>query len=94
MATKKFAYLPDGFFFVMLAPTKNLFRLALWETEQKQIPGLLLLVDFEKAFDTVEWNFISKTLEYFGPSVKKCMDSFILHRSTVMCYTKWPYIRI
>lgn len=50
----------------------------LWETEQKQIPGLLLLVDFEKAFDTVEWNFISKTLEYFnfGPSVKKWINLF------------------
>ena len=26
-------------------------------------PGLLLLIDFEKAFDSVEWNFIIKTLE-------------------------------
>ena len=28
--------------------------------EEKIIPGLLMLVDFEKAFDTVEWPFIGK----------------------------------
>jgi hypothetical protein len=25
---------------------------------EEDIPGLLMLVDFEKAFDTVEWPFI------------------------------------
>ena len=28
--------------------------------------GLLLYLDFEKAFDTIEWTFIKKTLNYFG----------------------------
>ena len=35
-------------------------------TEEKNIPGLLLFIDFEKAFDTVEWSFINKTLQHFG----------------------------
>jgi len=35
-------------------------------TVQKNIPGMLLLIDFEKAFDTLEWNFIWKTLEKFN----------------------------
>ena len=35
-------------------------------TESKNIPGLLLFVDFEKAFDTIEWAFIEKTFHHFG----------------------------
>ena len=34
-------------------------------TDIKNMPGILLFVDFEKAFDTIEWSFISKTLEVF-----------------------------
>lgn len=30
------------------------------------IPVILILLDFEKAIDSLEWNFIVKTLEYFG----------------------------
>ena len=29
-------------------------------------PGMLLLIDFEKAFDTVAWSFIFKCLKYFN----------------------------
>ena len=32
---------------------------------QHQIPGLLLMVDFEKAFDSVAWSFIEKSLRKF-----------------------------
>ena len=34
--------------------------------KERNIPGLLLFLDFEKAFDTIEWPFITKTLQYFG----------------------------
>ena len=33
---------------------------------ESNIPGLLLFVDFEKAFDTIEWAFVEKTLHHFG----------------------------
>ena len=35
-------------------------------TEGKHIPGMLVLIDFEKAFDSISWSFIHKTLEYLG----------------------------
>ena len=34
-------------------------------TDIKKLPGIFLFVDFEKPFDTIEWSFISNTLEVF-----------------------------
>ena len=34
-------------------------------TEQNNIPGLIMLIDFEKAFDTISWQFISQVLDFF-----------------------------
>ena len=31
-----------------------------------KIPGRLAFIDFEKAFDSLEWEFIFKTLKYFN----------------------------
>lgn len=51
----------------------------LFETKQNEIPGLLLSIDFQQAFDSVSWKFIHKTLEYFnfGPSFKKWITVFL-----------------
>ncbi|KAK2566775.1 Sodium/hydrogen exchanger 9 [Acropora cervicornis] len=34
--------------------------------ESKNISGSLLIVDFKRAFDTIEWAFIDKTFRHFG----------------------------
>ena len=51
----------------------------------KQIPGLLLFLDFEKAFDTLEWSFVRKTLQSFGfgPSIVQWIKT--LYNNTESC---------
>ena len=47
-------------------------------TELENLPGLALFVDFRKGFDTVDWNFLFKTLEAFnfGPLIQKWIRTF------------------
>ena len=42
-------------------------------TESNQLPDILLFIDFEKAFDTLEWPFIQHALKFFnfGPNIRK-----------------------
>ena len=35
-------------------------------TEKMQIPGMLMIIDFRKAFDSISWSFIYKTLSLMG----------------------------
>ena len=48
------------------------------QTELQKIPGILLFLDFQKAFDTLEWSFIQHTLNLFnfGNSIKKWISAF------------------
>ena len=47
-------------------------------TELHNIPGLLLLVDFEKAFDALSWSFIDRALDIFNfkTSIKNWIKTF------------------
>ena len=46
--------------------------------DAKKTSGLLLFIDFEKAFDSLEWDFVAKTLKVFnfGPNVKRWISMF------------------
>lgn len=46
--------------------------------EEHDIPGILLLIDFEKAFDSISWSFIESVLDFFnfGPSIKHWITTF------------------
>ena len=57
-------------------------------TEENDIPGILLLIDFEKAFDTVSWDFIQKTLTFFnfGNSIIHWIKTF--YNKITSCVTQ------
>ena len=60
-------------------------------TDLKNIPGLLLLIDFEKAFDSIEWNYIDLALKSFnfGPNYRKWVKT--LYCSGTSCVTNNGY---
>ena len=47
-------------------------------TEEQKIPGLIMLIDFDKAFDSLSWNFLHKCLTYlnFGESIRQWIKVF------------------
>ena len=58
-------------------------------TEQNDIPGLLMIIDFEKAVDSLSWNFLHGVLDYFnfGPAIKRWIKIFTtdVHSSIIQC---------
>ena len=55
-------------------------------TEEQNIPGLLLLIDFEKAFDSLSWSFIHKVLQFFnfGPSIRNWISTLYKNSSSAV----------
>jgi len=60
-------------------------------TANKNIPGLLLFLDFEKAFDSLEWSFIKKSLQHFGfgPSLSKWVRLFYCKTESCILSNGW-----
>ena len=67
------------------------------QTKAQDIPGILLLLDFRKAFDTLEWGFIQNTLDLFnfGSNIKQWVKTFynntessVLHNGFTTNYFK------
>ena len=55
------------------------------EVERQDESGLILLVDYEKAFDSLSWGFISRTLSMynFGPKIINWIET--LRRNSKSC---------
>ena len=47
-------------------------------TEEKNLPGIVLFIDFRKAFDTIEWNFLIDILNNFNfrPDIQNWVKIF------------------
>lgn len=47
-------------------------------TDYEQIQELLMLIDFEKAFDSISWNYIYQTLDMIQsePSIRTWIQTF------------------
>ena len=60
-------------------------------TSLRKLPGLILLIDFEKALDSLEWSFLYKTIKFynFGNSVLKWVKLF--NTDTQSCVTNNGY---
>ena len=58
---------------------------------EKNIPGLLLFIDFEKAFDSLEWPFIHDTLRSygFGASLIKWVKTLYSHTESSILNNGW-----
>ncbi len=54
-------------------------------TDEETIPDVLVLVDFKKAFDSLEWSFVEKALKCFnfGPSI--CQWIKVLYHNNNSC---------
>lgn len=54
--------------------------------ENFNIPGVLISLDFQKSFDSVEWNFMEKTLAKFGfgPNFQKWVKILYTNPTFVM----------
>ena len=63
--------------------------------EKEQIPGLLLIIDREKAFANVSWSFMQKALDFFnfGVGINRWINTFYANASSCASvngqYSSW-----
>ena len=57
----------------------------LYYTDQSNMSGVLLCIDFEKAFDSLNWDFVAETLKIFGfgPSLQDWIS--LLYKDSKSC---------
>ncbi len=61
------------------------------EAEQQDVPFVMIMIDFEKEFDSLEWSFVIKTLEQlnFGPSITHWVKSLYSNSQSCVVNNGW-----
>ena len=54
-------------------------------TVEENIPGLLIFIDFQKAFDSLEWNFLLRCLESFNFGASLIRWVFTFYKNIQRC---------
>ena len=58
-------------------------------TRINQVPGLVVAIAFEKAFDSLSWNFLSNALRSFNLVIPLLTESWFLHQHIKLCHKQW-----
>ena len=55
-------------------------------SESLKLPGILLFIDFEKAFDSIEWDFLYQPQKAFnfGPTLMRWIKTFYNNLSSLL----------
>ena len=61
-------------------------------TDLKHLPGYIILIDFEKAFDSVEWSFLLKSLASFNFGLNFMKWIKIIYTNIESCVTNNGYL--
>ncbi len=68
------------------------------DLEEKNNPGIMIAVDYEKAYDSISWEFLFKALEHynFGPDFLKWVKLCYTDISSCTVNNKWssPFFKI
>ncbi len=61
------------------------------EADQQDIPSVMIMIGFEKAFDSPEWSFVIKTLDQlnFGPSITHWVKSLYNNSQSCVVNNSW-----
>lgn len=56
------------------------------QTKLRNIPGILLQLDFRNAFETIEWKFVQRTIELFnfGESIQRWISIFYVNSESAV----------
>ena len=54
-------------------------------TDSKNIPGILIFIDFKKAFDSLEWHYLFSCLEAFNFAAIFKLDQNVLYKFSKLC---------